>query len=95
MLGSAHTVPTLPGHSLSAVYVCNVTAAALCARASGPGRADGTTPRHRRARLVGSLMAPRRLAALGLRPPFCPEQCASQDLVRAVGLIAGRSRKRD
>jgi hypothetical protein len=42
------------------------------ARASGPGRADGTTPRRRpsRARLAGSLMAPRRFAALGLRPPL-------------------------
>jgi hypothetical protein len=26
---------------------------------------------------------------------LCPEQCASQDLIRAVGLIAGRSRKRE
>jgi hypothetical protein len=72
MLGSARTVPTLQGHSLSAVSVCTVTAAAPRARSSGPGRADGTTPRRRRARLVGSLMAPRRFAALGLRPSFAP-----------------------
>jgi len=85
-----------PAGSLTVcVSVHTVTAVAPHARASGPGRADGTTLRRRRARLAGSLMAPRRLAALGPRPPFCPEQCASQDLVRAVGLIAGRSRKRD
>ena len=83
-----------PAGSLTVcVSVYTVTAVAPRARASGPGRADGL--RRRRARLAGSLMAPRRLAALGPRPPFCPEQCASQDLVRAVGLIAGRSRKRD
>ena len=62
-----------PAGSLTVcVSVHTVTAVAPRARASGPGRADGTTLRRRRARLAGSLMAPRRLAALGPRPPFAP-----------------------
>jgi hypothetical protein len=43
--------------------VYTVTAVAPRARASGPGRSDGTTLRRRRARLAGSLLA--RFAALG------------------------------
>ena len=94
MLGSARTVPTLPGHSLSAVSVRTVTVAAPRARASGPG---GRAGRRLDAVGRGSLGASWRRAAL-LRwgsGPLCSEQCASQDLVRAVGLIADRSRKRD
>jgi hypothetical protein len=87
-------------HPAGSLTVCRVCLLCDCCRAAREppsldrGRADGTTPRRRRARLVGSLMAPR-LCCAGAPALLCPEQCASQDLVRAVGLIADRSRKRD
>ena len=68
-----------PAGSLTVcVSVHTVTAVAPRARASGPGRADGTTLRRRRARLAGSLMAPRRFAALGPRPPFAPSSALAR-----------------
>jgi hypothetical protein len=73
MLGSARTVPTLLGHSLFAVSVCSVTAAALRVSLqvwTGGGR----TGRRLDAVGRGSLGASwrRAFAALGLRPSFAP-----------------------
>jgi hypothetical protein len=45
------------------------------------------------ARLSGSLTAPLGPCCAGPRPFFCSEQWAGQDGVRAVGFIAGRSRR--
>ncbi len=63
-------------HPAGSLTVCvsgyTVTVVAPRARASGPGLADGSTLRHRRARLAGILMAPRRLARWGSGPPSAP-----------------------
>jgi hypothetical protein len=79
MLGSARPVSTLPGHSLSAVSVCTVTAASPRARASGSLQADGTTPRRRRgaARWEPHGAAPP-LLRWGSGPPFAPSSVLSR-----------------
>jgi hypothetical protein len=85
--------PCWVAHCLRAsLHCCRRRAARACLWTGG-----GRTGRRLIAVGRGSLGASWRCAAL-LRwgsGPLCPEQCASQDLVRAVGLIAGRSRKRD
>ncbi len=104
--GRLRGVPTMGCWSPPALFLpCRVThclrvclhcdcrrAARACLWTGAGGRNDASTPSGA-ARWEPHGTAP--LCCAGAQAPLCPEQCASQDLALAVGLIAGRSRKRD